>query len=428
MPRHFSRCRRILKWLAVVTTFAYAAVIIAVPVGDRLQQSPVVFASSGYAFNLLAYELGNFPDKWVRRVFALLPWVDDDIDARLAALTQYEDLARRLRDNAAELRESVSQDDATRHAAAERARSELLAERNRIRDIVEEYLEAELGLTLANHGFSTLGEFMWPPVDFRIDNPPSLLVTSPRHVIQRMESRLVDTDLTEQQKLAVEDQLLHESDLSALILRTGGLAAYPNIVPSDYDLLPLLEVSAHEWLHAYLLFQPLGRAYWDGGDMTSLNETLAQIFGKEIGRITYNRISGNDINTMEPPPSVTAAEREDQEEEDPDRFDFRQFMFDTRQWTDELLENGRIDEAESYMERRRLELVQNGYHIRKLNQAYFAFHGLYAAGSASTSPLARQLWELRLQSEDIGNLVRTLQPVSDYDQFLTLLDERDIER
>lgn len=427
MSRCHRLCCRVASVAAATFLFVYAALIVAIPPGDKLQQSPVAYASSGYAFDLLAYELGNFPDKWARRVYALLPWIDDGIDARRVSLAQYEELARMFRENGADLREAVAQSDEHAHTSAQEKRDELLAQRNRIRDIVEEYLESEIGLTLASHGFGSWGDFMWPPVDFRIDNPPSLLMTSPRSVIQRRESRLVDTDLTEEQKLQVEDQLLHEADLSAIIVRTGGLAAYPNIVPSDYDLLPLLEVSAHEWLHAYLLFQPLGRAYWDNGDMTSLNETLAQIFGKEVGRITYNRLTGNDIDTMEPPPSVLAS-NEPSEDADPDRFDFRQFMFETRQNTDAMLADGRIENAEDYMEQRRLELVGRGYHIRKLNQAYFAFHGLYAAGVASTSPLAGQLWELRLQSADVGELVRTLQRVSDYDQFHTLLDTRGIER
>ncbi|MYF80059.1 MAG: hypothetical protein F4180_09570 [Chloroflexi bacterium] len=93
-----------------------------------------------------------------------------------------------------------------------------------------------------------------------------------------------------------------------------------------------------------------------------------------------------------------------------------------------MLEQGEIEDAEAYMENRRLELVENGHNIRKINQAYFAFHGLYADGPASTSPLARQIWELRQQSTDAGHLVKTLQTISDYDEFLTLLDERSIAR
>lgn len=427
VPHRHRPCRRVCCYIAAFLVLIYGAAIIAIPPGDRLQQSPVAFASSGFTFDLLAYEIGNFPDKWVYRVLSVLPWVDDGLEARQSALAQYEELARSLRDNSAELQEATAQNDHARSDEVQREREQLLDTRDHIRDTVEEYLEAELSLTLASYGFRSWRDFIWPPVDFRIDNPPSLLMTSPRNVIARRESRLIETDLTESEKLGIENQLLNQANLSAIVLRTGGLAAFPNIVPSHYDLLPLLEVSAHEWLHAYLLFQPLGRAYWDNGDMTSLNETLAQIFGKEIGRITYNRIKDADIDTIEPPPSVRAAD-EETPPADPDRFDFREFMFETRQKTDTMLADNRVADAEGYMEQRRRVLVENGYNIRKLNQAYFAFHGLYAAGAASTSPLARQLWELRLQSNHIGGLVKTLQTVSDYAQFHDLLDSFGIER
>ena len=430
MPRRHGPCPRICRYLVVAVVGIYAVLIAAIPPGDRLQQSPVAYASSGFAFDLLAFELGNFPDKWLWRLWSLAPWTDDGPAVRVDALAQFETLARRFRENRAELERSIAAaDDAASHEA-HHERDRLLAERDGIRNTVEEYLEAEISLTISSVGFGGWFDTLWPPVDFRLDNPPNLLVTSPRHVIDLRESRLLETDMSADQKLRVEQQLLHEADLSAVVVSTGGLASYPNIVPSHWDLLPLLEVAAHEWLHAYLIFQPLGRAYWDNGDMTSLNETLAQIFGKEIGRITYNRITGESIETMDPPPSVTAALQNatDPETRDPDRFDFREFMFETRQRTDAMLAAGEIEEAEAYMEDRRKELVTHGHNIRKLNQAYFAFNGLYAAGVASTSPLGRQLWEIRLHSQDIGDMVKTLQAVSDYDQFLRRLDTRGIER
>jgi hypothetical protein len=49
-------------------------------------------------------------------------------------------------------------------------------------------------------------------------------------------------------------------------------------------------------------------------------------------------------------------------------------MHVTRLTVDELLAEGKIDEAESYMEERRRIFWDNGFqHLRKLNQAYFAF-------------------------------------------------------
>ena len=73
-------------------------------------------------------------------------------------------------------------------------------------------------------------------------------------------------------------------------------------------------------------------------------------------------------------------------------------MGETRRTADELLAEGRIEEAEAYMEARRQIFVANGYRLRVLNQAYFAFHGAYAdvaggaAGSDPIGPMVAQVW------------------------------------
>ena len=112
---------------------------------------------------------------------------------------------------------------------------------------------------------------------------------------------------------------------------------------------------------------------------------------------------------------------------DPDAFDFNRFMVETRSRTDELLEEGSIDAAEAYMESRRVELLDHGHTIRKINQAYFAFHGTYAESPSSTSPIARYLWDLREQVETVGELVKLLRPLGTYREFEQLLVERGIE-
>ena len=79
------------------------------------------------------------------------------------------------------------------------------------------------------------------------------------------------------------------------------------------------------------------------------------------------------------------------------------------------------------MESRRQILVENGHNIRKINQAYFAFHGTYADSPSSTSPLARQIYELRQQATNAGQLVKTLQTINNFNDFQTLLAQRGIE-
>ena len=93
-------------------------------------------------------------------------------------------------------------------------------------------------------------------------------------------------------------------------------------------------------------------------------------------------------------------------------------MQKTRMQAEALLSAGNIEEAEEYMEERRQVFVANQYLIRKLNQAYFAFHGTYAASAASTSPIGDQVQELRDRSESLEDFLNTVSRFSTYQEFL----------
>jgi len=95
-------------------------------------------------------------------------------------------------------------------------------------------------------------------------------------------------------------------------------------------------------------------------------------------------------------------------------------MHETRVKADELLAEGRIEEAEAYMEARRQVFLQNGYLIRKLNQAYFAFHGAYAdvpGGAAGEDPVGPAVRELRAQSDSLADFVKTIAWMWSFDQL-----------
>jgi len=62
-------------------------------------------------------------------------------------------------------------------------------------------------------------------------------------------------------------------------------------------------------------------------------------------------------------------------------------MRNIRRNVDAYLEQGQIDQAEKYMIEQQQFLSANGYYIRKLNQAYFAFHGNYADSPTSVNPI-----------------------------------------
>ena len=72
---------------------------------------------------------------------------------------------------------------------------------------------------------------------------------------------------------------------------------------------------------------------------------------------------------------------------------------------------------------RRQELLDRGYRIRKINQAYFAFYGSYATSAASVSPIEGQLRGLREQSASLEEFLKTVAQFSTYQEFLDYLEQ-----
>ena len=111
----------------------------------------------------------------------------------------------------------------------------------------------------------------------------------------------------------------------------------------------------------------------------------------------------------------------------PPPFDFAAEMRETRLTVDDMLAAGRIEEAEAYMEERREIFVENGYPIRKLNQAYFAFYGTYADLPAAVSPIGDQVKRFRELVPDLGEFLGEVSEISSYDDFMRRLEELEDE-
>ena len=160
---------------------------------------------------------------------------------------------------------------------------------------------------------------------------------------------------------------------------------------------------------------------FDSGDMQTLNETVADLVGREVGDRVFVMLGGViDVSSIADEPNESLSSMAD--ERGKEQFDFQRQMRITRLRADELLADGKIHDAEMYMERRRLVFVANGYNIRKLNQAYFAFHGTYAESGASASPVGGLVREYRDLSPDLGSFISRVASMSSYERFVTDLD------
>ena len=109
---------------------------------------------------------------------------------------------------------------------------------------------------------------------------------------------------------------------------------------------------------------------------------------------------------------------------EPLAFDFRAEMRTTRMTVDQLLAEEKITEAETYMEERRQYLWENGYQIRRLNQAYFAFHGAYAdtpGGAAGDDPVGAAVRLLRAESASLSEFINKISWISSFDGLRALV-------
>ena len=237
---------------------------------------------------------------------------------------------------------------------------------------------------------------VFPPVSFSFVSPPQVLVVSPRDRIAVTQTELLRPDISLDQIERVET-LVDRRGVSSLVVEVGGLATYPAMVLEGTRPLDALTSVAHEWVHGYFFFHPLGRGYGNNHDARTINETAADMASRELGE----RLSA-DLGLVGVPRRASSESQTGQGT----RTDFHAVMRSTRITVDALLAAGRVEEAETYMRDRRAELAATGYDIRKLNQAYFAFHGSYGDAAAGASPIRDRLRRLREASPSVGDFLR----------------------
>jgi len=297
------------------------------------------------------------------------------------------------------------------------------------RPTAEAIIEAQVSTILSEYGIGVLGR-PWPPVLFTFTESPAKLVVSPRDRIGTATSRMVQPGLPLETITAVEESIQSSATaaggVSAYIAPTGGLGAFPTLVVNNGNLEWTLSTVAHEWVHTYLAFFPLGFNYGSHPDNILINETVADIIGDEAGRRVLERFYP-ELLPPEPPDGATPAS-ELLPPEPPPQFDFRAEMRHTRDTLDKFLHFGLVEEAEKYLELRRQLFVENGYAIRKLNQAWFAFHGSYgtspAASTATTAAgpaLAPMVQALRGNLPDLATFLRTVRTITDREGLERLL-------
>lgn len=386
--------------LAKLLPHAILALLVAASLGIGAAVTAVAPLPDGKDdFNTLGFTVRH---AWVRfALAATAPFRDGLSRAEEDALVgRFFELNARIAEQ-----ERIASDATASTAAVATARAESAAlrdERERIENQVEGILAARVaavagGLGLTRHYGA---DVIWPPPSFEFADPPSVLIVSPRSEIRVSRRTLLQGDIPVQRREQLEADAERAGDASALVVQIGGIAMYPAIVPPVSDYRSAMRNLAHEWMHHYLFFAPLGRSYSDSPDLRTLNETVAGIVGDELGDAIVEAYPLR-------PEYVVRHAVEPPAQQPPPPIDFNAEMRRLRLEVDALLAAGQIEAAERIMEQRRAFLAENGYYIRKINQAYFAFHGAYADSPGATDPIGPKLLALRARSASLADFVDT---------------------
>ncbi len=237
---------------------------------------------------------------------------------------------------------------------------------------------------------------VWPPLDLELQRAPRVLAISPRDEIRLVASRLLSPQLPHSEYGEIEARIEAGGEWSAWIGGIGGVATYPALIIPRADWYDALRLAAHEWMHHYLIFHPLGRAYFDSDELRTINETVADIAGDELGALAAGREPElRSAAELKAPPSAAAAA-----------------LRDLRLEVDALLADGRVAEAEARMAAARSELAALGAAYRRINQAFFAFRGGYADQPGATSPYGPLLQRLRAHSTSLAEFVATVRSIN----------------
>lgn len=290
--------------------------------------------------------------------------------------------------------------------------------RDQLQPVVESILQQQVAAILVENQLSLGGQVL-PPVLYHVTSLPLALIVSPRDAIRQEANISLLSDLTMDEIIQLEKNVEARGDVSALVVPVGGIGIYPTMVMSTTNIEWQIETIAHEWTHNYLTLRPLGLNYETTPELRTMNETTASLVGKEIGRQVLERYYPELIKpevTADPTLTPTVTETPEAPV-----FNYRKEMRTTRVRVDELLAAGKIEEAESYMEERRQFFWENGYQIRRINQAYFAFYGAYAdsssSGESGEDPVGPAVVSLRDKSVSLAEFLNQMSWMTSFEQL-----------
>ncbi|MBI4304672.1 MAG: hypothetical protein HY665_10110 [Chloroflexi bacterium] len=334
--------------------------------------------------------------------------------------------SKKVRELKSEVEAAIATNRGAEAASLEAELGKLEKQRAASAEVVERIIEKQIRETLAEQGiYNPLVNlrFGFPPVNFKLQEPPYLLVVSPRDRIESIRTLTLKSGMAVSKMEAIEGEV-DKLNVSSLVVGLSGLGAtYPTIVTDEYSLRNTLDAASEEWVHQYLTFKPLGFRYVlsltgisRNYEIGRMNETVAGMVAKEIASMVYQKYYAASEEVAGP------------KETGEPKFDFNREMRDIRKAVDLYLSRGEVEKAEQFMKDKQQYLALQGYHIRKLNQAYFAFHGAYGDSPTSIDPIGVEMKELRRQSASLKDFLNTAAGMTSRQDLIGTIKEKAASR
>lgn len=285
--------------------------------------------------------------------------------------------------------------------------------------LAEPVIQNQISYAISNQGITRIAT-PFPPTLFQTSPLPKQLILSPRDVIRQENSISLVPDISLEEMITLEELVEEFTEYSAIVVPIGGIGTYPTMIVQTTYLPNLLDTAAHEWIHNHLTFRPLGLRYNASPALRTMNETTANIAGNEIMRETLYLYYPDYFQDKPITPDLLQANVPDIPVEAEGGFNYSEMMYQTRIHVDELLAQGKIEEAEQYMESQRQVFWDNGYQIRKLNQAYFSFYGAYADtpfSAAGNDPVGEDVRLFRTQHANLSSFIWNMSWMVNYRQL-----------
>lgn len=409
----FTRWIRFVFSILVIIPFLGGS---SLPPGDKIER--VRAFTRNIEFDYVSWTLGALGVKISQAALKTGDYLPADEQRQI--VLEYSQLVHKIQQDEAQLSDiyanpHISDPDAESASLREELKG-LYSQRAEMGPVAESIFQSQIAYTAANMGLSLGGQTV-PPVLYHMTPLPLALIVSPRDVIRQEADISLLPDLPVDQQAALEDEVDKSANVSSLVVNIGGIGLYPTMVMQTSDINWLAEVVSHEWVHNFLTLRPLGMNYLASPELRTMNETTASIAGKEIGRALIAHFYPELLPPPPPPETPTPAPSQPAE---PPAFDFNHEMHITRLHVDQLLSEGKVTEAEAYMEARRQVFWDHGYHIRKLNQAYFAFYGAYAdqpGGAAGKDIVGSAVRSLRANSSSLADFLNKISWMSSFGQL-----------